>query len=210
MLVDDLVTRGVGGEPYRMFPSRAEHRLVLREDNADRRLTPRGRALGLVGNDAWARFSEKAERIGELTTAAESTWVHPDDPAGIRWSLRRRQSVAELLRRPEIEWGDIAGLLPDADGEAGEQVEIDLKYAGYVRREEERREDTRRLGAASLDGLDYASILALSSEVRERLSRARPATLAAAARLPGVTPAAIDVLTLLLVRRGVDQPSESA
>jgi len=214
VMVDDLVTRGVGGEPYRMFPSRAEHRLLLREDNADRRLMPKARAAGLLSDAAWARFEAKMERATSLRAAAEATVLVPDADTRARVAalglpaLNRRLTAADLLRRPELGWADIAPLLPGAllaedgalDAEAAEQVEIDVKYAGYVVREEGRRAEAARLDAASLEGLDFAVLPALSAEVRERLLRARPATLGAAARLPGVTPAAVDALTMALIR----------
>jgi tRNA uridine 5-carboxymethylaminomethyl modification enzyme len=207
VLVDDLVTRGVGGEPYRMFPSRAEHRLVLREDNADRRLTPKGRALGLVSDDAWARFEAKLATIEALRTLVETTMLVPDDTTNARLAghglpaLTRRQSVAELLRRPGLGWAEIAPLLPvDADLEAAEQVEIDITYAGYITREALRQAETRKMDDVRLDAVDFASIPALSSEARERLGRARPETLGAASRLPGITPAAVDALAMALIR----------
>ncbi len=175
VMIDDLTSRGVGGEPYRMFPSRAEHRLVLREDNADRRLMPRARQLGLLGDAAWARFEAKASRIESL--AAEA----PD-----------------RLRRPELTWRDV---FPEADPEAAEQVEIDVKYAGYIARDAVRQAQARAFEDVPLQGLDYANIAALSMEARERLARAQPATLGAASRLPGVTPAAVQALTMLLVRQ---------
>lgn len=176
VLIDDLVTRGVGGEPYRMFPSRAEHRLILREDNADRRLTQVGRRLGLVDDAAWARFECKMATVERLARTAPAS-----------------------LRRPDVGWSDV---FPGEDGEAAEQVEIDMKYAGYISREERRRNDARQLDDASLAGVDFTAITALSNESRERLSRARPETLAAASRLPGVTPAAIQVLAMVLAREG--------
>ncbi|GDX79974.1 tRNA uridine 5-carboxymethylaminomethyl modification enzyme MnmG [Deltaproteobacteria bacterium] len=174
VMIDDLTQRGVGGEPYRMFPSRCEHRLVLREDNADRRLMPRARALGLLGDEAWARFEEKAAAIAELSAIAPAS-----------------------LRRPEVFAAD---LFPEANPEVAEQVEIDVKYAGYVVREGQRQDQTRRLAGVSLAGIDFAGIDALSIEARERLTRASPATLADAARVPGVTPAAIQTLTMVLIR----------
>lgn len=211
VLVDDLVTRGVGGEPYRMFPSRAEHRLHLREDNADRRLTPRGREVGLVSDARYADFEARSERIGAIKVALDQARFVPNESDNARLVARglpaiTRASTAEAyLRRPEVEAVRLLDLIPGwsgADPTEVEQVEIDVKYAGYLTREEARRGTTRQLDAALLGDLDYATIPALSMEVRERLSRARPATLGAAARLPGVTPAAVDALAMVLLRRG--------
>jgi tRNA uridine 5-carboxymethylaminomethyl modification enzyme len=178
VMIDDLTSRGVGGEPYRMFPSRSEHRLVLREDNADRRLMPRARSLGLLRDEAWARFEVKAAAIERL-----------------------RARAPDALRRPEVTWADV---FPGEDAEAAEQVEIDVKYAGYIVRDAARQAQARALEGVSLEGLDYANIAALSMEARERLALARPATLGAASRLPGVTPAAVQALTMVLVRRWPD------
>lgn len=175
VMIDDLTRRGVGGEPYRMFPSRAEHRLALREDNADRRLMPRARSLGLLSDAAWARFEAHASAIERLAAR-----------------------VPDALRRPEVSWEEV---FPGEDAAAAEQVEIDTKYAGYIAREAARQAQTRRLEGVSLAGLDYAAIAALSMEARERLAKANPATLGAAAQVPGVTPAAIQALTMVVLRQ---------
>ena len=209
VLVDDLVTRGVGGEPYRMFSSRAEHRLLLREDNADRRLMPLGRDLGLIGDADWAAFQSRAESIAHGLALLGEARVVPDDAGRPRLaaaglgSLRRPATGTELMRRPAASWSsrcEVFGLC-ELHPSVAEQVETEVKYAGYIRREESRAAQTRRLARAALTGVDYARIPGLSSEVRERLIRARPATLQSASRLPGVTPAAVNTLAAWLARR---------
>ncbi len=210
VLVDDLVTRGVGGEPYRMFTSRAEFRLTLREDNADRRLTPLGRELGLVDDGAWARFEGKLETIRELREAVERTRVRPEpavltllEEAGAG-SLEHRTSLAELLKRPRVDWHAVAALCPDLAGspvDCAEQVVTDIKYAGYIARDAKRAEEAQRLATVVIPpGLLDQDLPGLSMEVRQRLRDAQPTTLAEAARLPAVTPAAIHVLAVHLAR----------
>ena len=207
VLVDDLVTRGIGGEPYRMFSSRAEHRLALREDNADRRLTPLARELGLVDDAAWARFQHK---VGQIEAAREAlrTTLRPDAAtqatlveAGIG-TMKKPLRAEELLRRPGVAYTAVASVvqLPELDPDAAEQVETDIKYAGYLEREAHRARQTAALHAADLDAVDYGQVPGLSTEVRQRLDRHRPATLGSAARLPGVTPAAITALSAWLAR----------
>ena len=205
VLVDDLVTRGVGGEPYRMFPSRAEHRLHLREDNADRRLTSTGRTLGLIDDTRWMAHSAHLERIAGLMSSLDRP-LHPSrvtndalDQLGIP-ALSRSVTLRSLLARPELDATMLESLFGFPDPEALQQVEVDVKYAGYLDRDRGRRAEAEAMSTLSLAGLDYTVILSLSSEVRERLARAQPATLADAARLPGVTPAAIDALAMTLAR----------
>ena len=205
VLIDDLVTRGVGGEPYRMFPSRAEHRLHLREDNADRRLTAIGREIGLVDDTRWMAHSAHLERIEGLTATLDRP-LHPSrttnetlEQLGIP-ALSRSVTLRSLLARPEVDSTMLESLFGFPDPEALLQVEVDVKYAGYLDRDRARRAEAESMSALSLDGLDFSAILTLSSEVRERLTRAQPATLADAARLPGVTPAAIDALAMTLAR----------
>ncbi len=211
VLVDDLVTRGVGGEPYRMFTSRAEYRLTLREDNADRRLSPIGHALGLLSEAAWARFEAKLDTIRATRDRLERERLAPDAPTLARLEalgagpIDRGMSLAELLRRPELGWALAAGLLPELGSvpeDCAEQVVTDIKYAGYIERDAKRARAAERMAQQILPvDLLAQDLPGLSTEVRQRLREARPATLADAARLPGVTPAAIHVLSVHLARR---------
>lgn len=206
VLIDDLTTRGVGGEPYRMFTSRAEHRLLLREDNADRRLMAVGRELGLIDDSTWEAFQARLGDI-EVGRRALRTPVRTDEvtqqalvDAGIG-AVHRPSTAEELLRRPGVTYDDVAGVLdlPRLTAEAAEQVAIDVKYAGYIARAERRASKDRRLDALRLPAeVDWAAVEALSWEVRERLSRARPRTVGQASRLPGITPAAVDVLVAVV------------
>ncbi len=206
VLVDDLVSKGVDGEPYRMFTSRAEHRLLLREDNADRRLMPRARALGLIDDPTWARFERKAEATERGRAALDEVRVLPGQVDDVRLGpVTRAMTGAELMRRPDVTWAALREVLPlpELPAEAAEQVEIDLKYEGYVKRAAERADRARRMEAVALPAdLDYATVHGLSAEARERLARIRPETLGQAARVPGVTAAAVGVLAALLARRG--------
>ena len=210
VMVDDLTTRGVL-EPYRMFTSRAEYRLSLREDNADARLTGIGRELGVVDDARWARFEIKREAIARETERLRSTWVNPNIlPAAQSESLlgkaiEREYSLFELLRRPEVTYPQLLALPGGApgldDAEAREQVEIAAKYAGYVARQQQEIEHQRELEDQPLPGdFDYMQLGSLSIEVRQKLNAAKPATLGQAARVSGVTPAAISVLTVYLKR----------
>jgi len=210
VLVDDLITMGTL-EPYRMFTSRAEYRLLLREDNADIRLTERGRALGLVDDARWERFQNKCEAIAHETERLAKSWVHPNTPqakalAGkLKNPITREYSLAELLKRPELVYADLAALTgePSADLQAAEQVEIQAKYAGYIDRQ---REDIARLrrneNTPLPSNLNYNAVDGLSNEVKQKLSEARPDTLARAGRIPGVTAAAIALLLIYLKKRG--------
>ena len=212
VLVDDLVTQGTL-EPYRMFTSRAEYRLLLREDNADLRLTPIGRKLGLVDDDRFARFEQKRDAVERETERLKRVTVHPgealdrllenngDTPA------TREAKAFDLLRRPGMTYASLAQLDAVApavsDNEVAQQIEIDARYSGYIARQQAEIDRQRRFEAAAIpDHFDYAAITALSNEVRQKLGKIRPATIGQAARIPGVTPAAISILLVHLKRRG--------
>ena len=211
VLVDDLVTRGVT-EPYRMFTSRAEHRLLLREDNADLRLTETGRRLGLVNDERWQAFETKREAIERESQRLRDLCIRPaqvsaaDAQRVFQGLPVRESSVVELLRRPEVSYAglmSLPGVGPGADDpQVAEQVEIQVKYAGYIERQRRDIERHRRHEALVLPAdLDYAEVQGLSREVREKLNRHRPCTLGQAGRLPGLTPAAISLLLVHLKRR---------
>lgn len=208
VLIDDLTTRGIGGEPYRMFSSRAEHRLLLREDNADRRLMGRGHALGLVGEATWSALRHRREAIDSSVNALELFRIRPDEATRTALleqglgTLKSPATAAEILRRPQASYAALAAAvgLPTLDTDVAAQVETDIKYAGYIEREKRRVEQTRKLGAVALDAVDYDQVQGLSIEVRQRLNAARPETLRSAARLPGITPAAISTLAAHLAR----------
>jgi tRNA uridine 5-carboxymethylaminomethyl modification enzyme len=191
VLVDDLVTRGVS-EPYRMFTSRAEYRLMLREDNADLRLTEAGRKLGLVSDTRWAAFERRREAIAREQERLKSTYVS----AG----FRKKVCAYEMLRRPEVTFAEVAGDQV-TEPSVAEQVEIQAKYEGYIERQ--REEVARRAEAESCalpSDLDYREVRGLSAEVQQKLNRHRPETLGQAARISGITPAAISLLMVHLKR----------
>jgi tRNA uridine 5-carboxymethylaminomethyl modification enzyme len=212
VLVDDLITRGVS-EPYRMFTSRAEYRLSLREDNADLRLTPNGRKLGLVDDLRWERFERKREAVEKEQQRLRSVWIQPNDlpvedaTRVIGHGLEREYSLMDLLRRPAVSYANLM-TLPGAgpqlgDVQAAEQVEIQAKYQGYIDRQ--REEVARHEHSESLyipAELDYGSVRGLSIEVQQKLGRHRPETIGQASRISGVTPAAISLL-LVHLKRGL-------
>jgi tRNA uridine 5-carboxymethylaminomethyl modification enzyme len=213
VLVDDLITMGTR-EPYRMFTSRAEYRLLLREDNADLRLTAKGRELGLVDDTRWAAFSEKCENIERERARLASFWVQPGSDAAnalntkIEKPLSREYNLLELLKRPELKYADIAALVASPENEVceqvSEQIEIGVKYAGYIDRQQEEIDRLRRYENTRLPlDFDYSIIEGLSNEVKQKLGNTRPQTLAQASRIPGVTPAAVSLLLVYLKKRGL-------
>ncbi|MEX0606557.1 MAG: FAD-dependent oxidoreductase, partial [Halofilum sp. (in: g-proteobacteria)] len=212
VLIDDLVTRGTR-EPYRMFTSRAEYRLQLREDNADLRLTPIGRELGLVDDPRWGAFEARRAAIEDEQARLAGLTVRPGDPAaealseqaGVR--MAKVETAAELLRRPEIDYTTLIGAPGLGPGvtqaDVGRQVDIQARYAGYVSQQRDQIERDRKREQTPLPAdLDYAEVAGLSSEVREKLAAHRPATVGQAARVQGVTPAAVSLLLVHLKRRG--------
>ena len=212
VLIDDLITRGTS-EPYRMFTSRAEHRLLLREDNADLRLTEIGRHLGLVDDERWRVFEARRAAIAREQQRLLDTWVRPAElneaeaQRVLKGPLSRESRAFELLRRPEVSYGELMtlpGVGPGVnDPTVAEQVEIQCKYAGYIERQREEIERHRRHEEMSLPSdLDYGDVRGLSTEVREKLVRHRPATLGQAGRIPGITPAAVSLLLVHLKRGG--------
>ena len=217
VLIDDLVTKGVGGEPYRMFTSRAEHRLLLREDNADLRLGEIGAAVGLLGAGAAVALSRKREWVATEIERLERPQIAPGPDAEkileARGStpIRATMSAATLLRRPELGYGDVRAL----EGKRGDddaapvpvdyaaQVEVDVKYGGYVERQQALIARSRAMEEAQLPSdLDYASVHGLSNEVREKLLAVRPRSLGQASRISGVTPAALSLLAIHLRKTG--------
>jgi tRNA uridine 5-carboxymethylaminomethyl modification enzyme len=191
VLVDDLVTRGVS-EPYRMFTSRAEYRLMLREDNADLRLTDIGRSLGVVDDARWDAFNRKRDAIAAEIGRLKRTYV-------IAYSSEKRLAY-EVLRRPEVQYGDVAPKSA-TDPAVGEQVEIQAKYEGYIERQREEISRRAAMEARALpQDLDYRQVKGLSAEVQQKLNRYRPETIGQASRISGVTPAAISLLLVHLKR----------
>ncbi|QSX33669.1 tRNA uridine-5-carboxymethylaminomethyl(34) synthesis enzyme MnmG [Shewanella avicenniae] len=213
VLVDDLSTLGTK-EPYRMFTSRAEYRLLLREDNADLRLTEKGRELGLVDDNRWAKFSAKVEAIETESQRLRSSWIHVNSPLvpilnpHLNTPISREASFEELLRRPELDYDklmSLEGFGPAVeDPQVAEQIQIQVKYAGYIQRQQDeinkavRNENTR----LPLD-LDYAKVPGLSNEVTAKLNSHKPETIGQASRISGVTPAAISILLVHLKKMGL-------
>jgi tRNA uridine 5-carboxymethylaminomethyl modification enzyme len=215
VLVDDLITKGVT-EPYRMFTSRAEFRLQLREDNADMRLTETGRRLGLVSDAQWDAFSRKRDAVSRETERLRSIWVNPRTlPAAeservLGKAIEHEHNLGDLLRRPNVSYASLMSLdggkyssgTPLGEIEI-EQIEISAKYSGYIDRQHDEVERASHFENLKLPAdLDYSQVAALSFEVRQKLSKHRPETLGMASRISGVTPAAISLLTIHLRKGG--------
>ncbi len=209
VMIDDLITRGTS-EPYRMFTSRAEYRLQLREDNADLRLTEQGRELGLVDDERWRRFEEKREAIANLQGKLAKKWIRAESDEAVLaeqyWGkkLAKEASLMDMLRRPEV---DIENLLTftdetEIDEQVAEQVAIQAKYAGYIDRQQTEISRTQRYEHLKLpENVDYSLVSGLSNEVSEKLKKQRPETLGQASRIPGITPAAISLLLVHLKKK---------
>jgi tRNA uridine 5-carboxymethylaminomethyl modification enzyme len=211
VMVDDLITRGVS-EPYRMFTSRAEYRLQLREDNADLRLTEIGRHLGLVSDIRWDAFNRKRDAIIAEQERLKSTWVRPEtlpenDAVHVLGKpIEREYNLLDLLRRPEVSYNSLMSLpnagLAQSDEQVIEQVEIQAKYQGYIDRQNEEVGRQRGLEDLKLpQDVDYMQVASLSMEVRQKMNKFKPETLGQASRISGITPAAISVL-LVYAKRG--------
>jgi tRNA uridine 5-carboxymethylaminomethyl modification enzyme len=210
VMIDDLITRGTQ-EPYRMFTSRAEYRLLLREDNADLRLTEKGRELGLVDDERWQAFEIKRAAISQLQGDLKKKWVRTETEEAAQaeqyWGkpLMREANLMDLLRRPEVDIQRLLSFMDDAEGmdpQVAEQVEIQAKYAGYIDRQQTEIDKALRYDHLRLpETIDYSGVPGLSNEVSEKLKKQRPETLGQASRIPGITPAAISLLLVYLKKK---------
>jgi tRNA uridine 5-carboxymethylaminomethyl modification enzyme len=216
VLVDDLITLGTI-EPYRMFTRRAEYRLLLREDNADLRLTKKARELGLIDDDRWRIFNEKCEAIEQEQQRLKQTWIHANSPEAneleskLKSPLTREFSLHDLLKRPELTYEDVGHLkgsveLPPL---VAKQVEIETKYSGYIDRQQGEIDRLRHNENTLIPcDFDYSGVEGLSNEVKQKLISAKPQTLARASRIPGVTHAAVSLLLVYLKKRGLIKKSK--
>ena len=211
VMVDDLITNGTS-EPYRMFTSRAEYRLILREDNADLRLTEKGRELGLVDDKRWAAFVDKKERMEKEVERLRTTYIQPKSEASAKIKdklsspMTREYNLQELLRRPELTYNDVADLSGESETspQVREQVEIATKYEGYINRQTEEIERLRRYENTAIPAeLEYDKIEGLSNEIKQKLNVNRPETLGRASRIQGMTPAAVSLLLIHLKKRSM-------
>jgi tRNA uridine 5-carboxymethylaminomethyl modification enzyme len=213
VLIDDLATMGTK-EPYRMFTSRAEYRLLLREDNADTRLTEKGRKLGLVCDERWAAFSDKMEQVEQEKQRLASQWIHPGHDISkalnsvLKSPINKEHSLEEIIRRPEMTYKSlmkVEGIGPGlADEKAAEQVEIQIKYAGYISRQlDEIAKSQRHENSLLPPDFDYSKISGLSNEVVAKLTDARPETIGKASRISGITPAAVSLLLVYLKKHNM-------
>jgi hypothetical protein len=213
VLIDDLITSGTK-EPYRMFTSRAEYRLTLREDNADFRLTPKGRELGLIDDERFSRFNQKMENISQETQRLKTKFVQPNTPQSLEIDavcsnpIVREYALIDLLKRPELSYSslmNLEGMGPGiSDQEAAEQIEISVRYAGYIDRQAIEIERHRQHETTLIpDNFNYAEVKSLSNEVRQKLEKIRPTTLGEASRISGITPAAISILLISIKKNRV-------
>lgn len=219
VLVDDLITRGVS-EPYRMFTSRAEYRLMLREDNADMRLTEMGRKLGLVDDPRWEAFSRKQEAILREQERLKSTWVNPKTlPQGdaervLGQAIEREYNLFDLLRRPDVSYASLMTLSGAGeaaqDDQVHQQLEIAAKYQGYINRQQEEVERSRYHEQLPLpEDLDYRDVKGLSIEAQQKLNKHKPQTLGQASRVSGITPAAVSLLLVYIKKKHLKQQAEA-
>jgi len=211
VLIDDLVTKGTDSEPYRMFTSRAEYRLLLREDNADLRLSEAGHRIGLVGEAAYHRVIEKRSAIEEMIAYLDENLLNPDSETNSRLKalgkmpLKNSTKLSQLLRRPEISFADVRVIFPEivkVTNDVDSQVEVQIKYEGYVNRQNDIVERFQKMENVRLpDGIDYSQISGISREVCEKLIRIKPRSLGQASRISGITPAAITLLSFYLKKQ---------